>query len=73
MVGTTLMRVRSGNYRAARYLNSFAIVPVALEGAVARCCSIGEFINSCEPGFSAVLVFCCCLLLDCAVIVRYFE
>ena len=34
MVGTTLMRMRSGNYRAAPYLNSFAITPVTLAGVV---------------------------------------
>ena len=42
MVRAALMRVRSGNYRAARYLNSFVIVPVSLAGVVPRqsCCSL---------------------------------
>ena len=34
MVRAALMRVGSGNYRAARYLNSFVIVPVSLAGVV---------------------------------------
>ena len=40
MVRNALMRVRSGNYRAAPYLNSFAITPVALAGVVPSCCSL---------------------------------
>ena len=42
MVRAALMRVRSGNYRAARYLNSFVIVHVSLAGVVPRasCCSL---------------------------------
>ena len=40
MVRTALMRVRSGDYRAAPYLNLFRIVPVSLAGAVPSCCSL---------------------------------
>ena len=42
MVRTAVMRVRSGNYRAAPYLNYFGIVPVSLAGVVPRpsCCSL---------------------------------
>ena len=42
IVRTAVMRVRSGNYRAARCLNSFVIVPVSLAGVVPRpsCCSL---------------------------------
>ena len=42
VVRNALMRVRSGIYRAARYLNSFVIVPVSLAGVVPRpsCCSL---------------------------------
>ena len=40
IVRAALMRVRSGNYRAARYLSSFVIVPVALAGVVSSFCSL---------------------------------
>ena len=42
MVRTAIMRVRSGNYRAAPYLNYFGIVPVSLAGVVPMpsCCSL---------------------------------
>ena len=43
-----LMRVRSGNYLAAPYLNSFGIVPVTLAGVVPSCRSIGELVL-CNP------------------------
>ena len=42
MVRTAVMRVRSGNYRAAPYLNSFAIVPVALGWRGAQLLLIGH-------------------------------
>ena len=48
MVRTTLMRVRSGNYRAAPYLNSFAIVPVALGWRGGQLLLIGELVL-CNP------------------------
>ena len=41
MVRTALMRMRSGNDRAASYLNSFRIVHVTLAGVVPSCRSIG--------------------------------
>ena len=42
MVRAALMHVRSGNYRAARYLNAFVIVPISLAGVVPKpsCCSL---------------------------------
>ena len=73
---TAVMRVCSGNYRAAPYLNSFesylfrwlarwrgaahlvSLLIVAIHAG-------NEFIVC----LSAVLVFCCCRLLECAVIV----
>ena len=76
MVRTAVMRVRSGNYRAAPYLNSF-------ESYLFRCLArrrgaahlVSLLIVTISAGnafimcLSAVLVFCCCRLLECAVIV----
>ena len=77
MVRTAVTRVCSGNYRAAPYLNYFCIVPVSLAGVVpiwfAQLVSL--LIVAIHAGnafilcLSAVLVFCCCRLLECAVIV----
>ena len=43
MMRNAVMRVRSGNYRAARYLNSFANIPVAL-ASVLLVLLIGELV-----------------------------
>ena len=40
MVRTAVMRVRSGNYRAAPYLNSFESYLLHLAGVVPSCCSL---------------------------------